>query len=196
MANAQRYPYLQHGCRHTALALQIRIPLCVGHAAVRAFDTHPIRAGRLQRGKLRWGGRPADPGPEDLAHCTEVQVLASLQEIDNGAVVPVIPHREEDVMAIVVALDYNLVRVAPQRCASPPALAPVHLIAQTDGKLAQIHLPFEGIEFAIPIHKNTFSFPFSPFSFPRRHGSYWPSAAAPAASLVRQLRGPHLSTCP
>src|ERR1017187_8655555 len=68
-------------------------------------------------------------------------------------------------MAIVVALDYNLVRVAPQHRASPPALAPVHLIAQTDGKLAQIHLPFEGIEFAIPIHKNTFSFPIAHFSF-------------------------------
>ena len=74
------------------------------------------------------------------------------QKIDNGAVVPVIPHREENVMAIVVALDYNLVRVASQHCASPPALAPVHLIAETDGELAQINLPFEGIELAIPIH--------------------------------------------
>jgi len=116
--------------------------------------------------KLRWGGRPADPGPEDLAHRTEVQILASLQEIDNGAVVPVIPHREENVMAMVVALDDDLVRAAPQHRASPPALAPVHLIAQTDGKLAQIYLPFEGIEFAIPIHKNTFSFPIAHFSFP------------------------------
>ena len=123
--------------------------------------------------KLRWGGRPADPGPEDLAHRTEVQILASLQEIDNGAVVPVIPHREENVMAMVVALDDDLVRAAPQHRASPPALAPVHLIAETDGKLAQVNLPFEGIEFAILVHKNTFSFPIAHFSFPA-HGAIGP----------------------
>src|ERR1022692_3316034 len=169
----------QYGRRHTARALQIGIPLWVGHAAVRAFDTHPIRAAWLQRGKLRWGGRSADPGPQDLAHCTEVQVLAPLQEIDNGAVVPVIPHREENVMAIGVALDYNLVRVAPQHRASPPVLAPVQFIAETDGKLAQIHLPFEGIEFAIPIHKNTFSFPIAHFSFP---------AATELLALCRRTR--------
>src|SRR5260370_22589892 len=99
-------------------------------------------------------------------------------------------------MPIAMALDDDLVGVAPQHRASPPTLAPVHLIAETDGKLAQINLPFEGIEFAVLIHNNTYSFPIAHFSFSCRHGSYWPAAAVPAASFVRQLLGPHLSTCP
>ena len=68
-------------------------------------------------------------------------------------------------MAIAIALDDDLVGAAPQHRASPPALAPVDLIAKTDGKLAQINLPFEGIEFAIRILiENTFSFPIAHFS--------------------------------
>jgi hypothetical protein len=45
---------------------------------------------------------------------------------------------------------------APQHCAPPPALPPVDLIAQTDGELAQINLPLEGIELDSGIPKNTF----------------------------------------
>jgi hypothetical protein len=49
--------------------------------------------------------RPSDPWPEDLAHCAETQMLTPLQEINDGAVVGVVPHREENVMTIAFALD-------------------------------------------------------------------------------------------
>jgi hypothetical protein len=49
-------------------------------------------------------------------------------------------------MAIATALDDDLVGAAPQHRASPPALAPVDLIAKAHGKLAQIYLPFEGFQ--------------------------------------------------
>src|SRR5271165_5508115 len=71
---------------------------------------------------------------------------------------------EKNVMAIATALDDDLVGAAPQHRASSPALAPVDLIAETDSKLAQINLPFEGVEFAILVHhlKHLF-FPYCPF---------------------------------
>ena len=120
-------------------------------------------------------------------------MLAPLQKIDDGAVVAVIPHREENVMAIAIALDDDLVGAAPQHRASPPALAPVDLIAKAHGKLAQINLPFESFEFRILVdHPEHFSFPIARFLL----GAHWPSVAVTAASLVRQLFGPHLSTCP
>jgi hypothetical protein len=59
-----------------------------------------------------------------------------LQKIDDRAVVTVIPHREEYIMTIAVALDDDLVAAAPQHRASPPTLAPVQLVAETDGELA------------------------------------------------------------
>jgi hypothetical protein len=117
--------------------------------------------------------------------------LPPLQEIDEGAMVIVVSHGEEHIVAIPVALDDDLVGAAPQHRAAPPALAPVHLVAQTDGKLAQINPPFEGIELAIRIHKTPFPSLLPIFLFP-----HWFCAAVAAASLVRQLRGPHLSTCP
>src|SRR6266508_4328576 len=83
-------------------------------------------------------------------------MLAPLREIDNSAIVIVVPHREEHIMAIPVALDDDLVGAAPQHRAAPPTLAPVHLVAQTDGKLAQINPPFEGIELSIRPHKTPF----------------------------------------
>jgi hypothetical protein len=72
--------------------LQVRKPVCVCHAPVRACDTHPVRPGRLQFGKVRGDRRPADPWPQHLTHRTEAQSLAPLQKIDDGAVVPVISH--------------------------------------------------------------------------------------------------------
>jgi hypothetical protein len=74
-------------------------------------------------------------------------------------------------MAVSMAFDHDLVAAAPQHCAPPPALAPVDLIAQTDGKLAQINLPLEGIELDIRIPQNTFSFPIAHFSFLQIPGS-------------------------
>src|SRR5260370_12223788 len=138
----------------------------VVHAPILAFHTHPVRVGWLQLGKLRWGGRPADPWAEDLAHRAEAQILSPLQKIDEGAVVAVIPHREENIMAIAVALDDDLVGAAPQHRAAPPALAPVHLIAETDGELAQINLPFEDVEFGILVHQKHLSFPIARSSSP------------------------------
>ena len=76
----------------------------------------------------------------------------------------VISHREENIMAIAVALDHDLVAAAPQHRASPPTLTPVHRIAETDGELAQINLPFEGIESRHPGSPKThFSFPIARF---------------------------------
>ena len=94
-------------------------------------------------------------------------------------------------MAIAIALDDDLVGIAPQHRASTPALAPVDLIAKAHGKLAQINPPFEGIQLAIRIHKTPFPSLLPIFLFP-----HWLCAAVAVASLVRQLRGPHLSTCP
>src|SRR5207302_823003 len=83
-----------------------------------------------------------------------------------------------------------LVGAAPQHRAAPPALAPVHLVAQTGRKLAQINPPFEGLELAIRVHKTPFPSLLPIFLF-----HHWLCAAVAVASLVRQLRGPHLSTC-
>ena len=49
-------------------------------------------------------------------------MLATLQKIDDAAVVPVIPHREENIMAVAVALDHDLVRAVPQKRAPSPAI--------------------------------------------------------------------------
>src|SRR5437764_10914773 len=98
-------------------------------------------------------------------------------------------------MAIAIALDDDLVGTAPQHRASSPALVPVDLIAKGHGKFAEIDLPFEGVEFAIliPHRKTPFPSLLPVFFFV---GDHWLSAAVAAASLVRQLRGPPLSTCP
>src|ERR1035438_8440128 len=120
-----------------------------------------IRSGLVGSHSGNCGGRADRPNPwaEDLAHRAEGQILAPLQKIDEGAVVAVISDREENIMAIAVALDDDLVGAAPQHRASPPALAPVHPIAETDGELAQINLRFENLEFALLVHQHTFSFP-------------------------------------
>jgi hypothetical protein len=71
-------------------------------ATVLAFHKHPIRAGWRQVGKRQRNNRAADPWPEDLTHRAEAQILPPLQEIDDGSVVVVISHREENIMAIAV----------------------------------------------------------------------------------------------
>src|SRR6266496_6587855 len=100
-------------------------------------------------------------------------------------------------MAIAIALDDDLVGLAPQHRASAPALVAVDLIAKAHSKFAEIDLPFEGVEFAILIilipHRKT---PFPSLLPVLFLGDHWLSAAVAVASLVRQLRGPHLSTCP
>src|SRR5258708_15722163 len=59
-------------------------------------------------------------------------------------------------MAIAIALDDDLIGIAPQHRASAPALVAVDLIAKAHGKFAEIDLPFEGVEFAILIpHRRT-----------------------------------------
>ena len=78
-------------------------------------------------------------------------MLAPLQKVNDGAVVGIVPHREENVMTIAIALDDDLIGAAPQHRAAPPTLAPVDHIAETQCKLAQINLPFEVLELAIPI---------------------------------------------
>jgi hypothetical protein len=50
-----------------------------------------------------------DPGPQHLAHGAEVQMLSPLHEVDDRPIVPVISHRKENIVAIVVALDHDLV---------------------------------------------------------------------------------------
>src|ERR1019366_4761589 len=60
------------------------------------------------------------PGSMFLAH--------SRRNVQNESHTPVIPHREENIMAIAVALDDDLVGAAPQHRATPPTLAPVYLI--------------------------------------------------------------------
>ena len=62
-------------------------------------------------------------------------MLPPLQEINDRAVIAVISHREENIMAVTVALDDDLVAAAPQHRTSPPTLTPVHRIAETDGDL-------------------------------------------------------------
>jgi hypothetical protein len=70
-------------------------------------------------------------------------------------------------MAIAVALDDDLVAAAPQHRTTPPALLPVHLVAETGSKLAQINLTFEGVEFSIRVpHKHTFLSLLPKFFFP------------------------------
>jgi uncharacterized protein (DUF169 family) len=49
---------------------------------------------------------------EGLAHDVESQMLAPLHEVDDRPVVPVVSHRKENIMAIVVALDHDLVATA------------------------------------------------------------------------------------
>src|SRR5664279_807906 len=136
------------------------MPQSIDHATVLAFHTHPVRAGRLQLGKLRWANRSADPWPEHLTHRAQAQILPPLQKIDDRAVVAVIPHREENMMAIAVAFDDDLVVAASQHRASPPTLAPIHLIAETNGELAHINLSFESVEFGILAHQSTPLFPY------------------------------------
>ena len=92
-------------------------------------------------------------------------MLPPLQKIDDRAVVAVIPHREENIVAIALAFDDDFVAAAPQHRTSPPALAPVYLIAQADGELTHINLPFEGIEFVILVRQDTPFFPYCPFFF-------------------------------
>src|SRR5580700_3168416 len=51
-----------------------------------------------------------------------------------------------------IALDDDLVGAAAQHGAAPPAFPWVDRIAQAHRELAKIDLPFEGVEFAIPVH--------------------------------------------
>jgi len=115
-------------------------------------------------GRLRGACRPADPWPENLTHSPQTQMLASLHEIDHRTVVVVIPQREENVMTIAIALDDDLVGGTPQHRAPPPTLAPVDLIAETLGKLPQIDVPFESIEFTILVDHRDIFLPYCPFS--------------------------------
>src|SRR5215467_271167 len=86
-------------------------------------------------------------------------------------------------MAIAVALDDNLVGVTPEHGASAPTFPPVDLITETHGKLAQIDLPFKGVELPILVrHKTTPS--LLPVFFARRvlanHCGARRQASAPA----------------
>src|SRR6266853_4096583 len=105
----------------------------------------------------------ADPGPEGLAHGPQTQFLAALQEIDNRAIVPIIPHREVNIMVVAIALDHDLVSAPSHHRAPAPTIAPIHLIAQTGGDLAQINIPLEGLDLPSLIHPNTptISFPIA-----------------------------------
>ena len=91
-------------------------------------------------------------------------------------------------MTIKIALDDDLVGAAPQHRASPPTLAPVHFIAETDGKLAQINLPLEGFKLHILARQEHFSLPIALF-FLLFHGDHWPSTTAAAAAWCANSAG-------
>src|SRR5450755_2850956 len=88
-------------------------------------------------------------------------------------------------MAIAVAFDDDLVVAAPQHRASPPALRPIHLIAETNGELAHINLPFESLEFGILAHQSTPLFPYCPFFFTHVRNRRTSSGAASSGSKSR-----------
>ena len=138
---------------------------CAGVAEwMRVWQRLPVRAGWRQLGKLRCARRPADPWPKNLTHSPQTQMLASLHEIDHGAVVVFIPQREENVMTIAIALHDDLIGGIPQHRAPSPTLAPVDLIAEALGKLPQIDVSFESIEFTILVDHRDIFLPYCPFS--------------------------------
>jgi hypothetical protein len=125
----------------------------VSHAPVLVFNLYPVFGGGFQLRKQGQGsGRPAEPRPQDLPHGAEGQMPPPLQKIDDAAVVPVIPHREEHIMAVAIAPDHDFVRAVPQNRAPSPAITFVYLIAEAGSELAQIDVPFEGIQLEIFVH--------------------------------------------
>jgi len=53
--------------------------------------------------------KPAQPGPQLLAHSAELAVLALLDEVDDGAVIEVIAHGEENPVPVGASGDDDLV---------------------------------------------------------------------------------------
>ncbi len=95
-------------------------------------------------------------------------MLTVLKEIDDRAIVRIIPYREENIMAVAVALDHDLVGTAPHDRAPAPAIALVDHIAQAGGELAHINVPLEGLQLPIFIHQGLpISFSLLPVAFCR-----------------------------
>src|ERR1035437_45812 len=134
-------------------------PLKVGmaprilHAPVFSFDLHPVLGGFFQRGKPGQGsGSPADPWPQLLADLAQAQARALLHESEDRAVIPVVPDREIDVVAVTIELDNHLVAAVPHDSGPAPAFALVEGIALFRRVLAQVDFALEVFQLAIPRH--------------------------------------------
>src|SRR5450432_1957644 len=127
----------------------------------------------------------ADPWPEGLAHCAEAHFLAAVQEINDRAIVPILPHREVNIMLLAVALDHNLVSTESHHRAPAQAIALVDLIAQAGGELAHFFFPYCPLPFCPPATPADGS--NHPASAPRRLRRF-PLATRSGSTLAHIMR--------
>src|ERR1017187_9468861 len=145
--------------RQQPFALKVGMVPRILHAPVFSFDLHPVFRGFFQRGKPGQGsGSPADPWPQLLADLAQAQALALLHEIDDRAVIPVVPDREIYVVAVAIELDDHLVPAVPHHSGPAPALALVERVTLIGRVLTQVDFCFEILQLAIPRH-DVFSLP-------------------------------------
>src|ERR1022692_3537747 len=136
--------------RQPPFALKVWMVPRILHAPGFSFDLHPIFRGFFQRGKPGQGsGRPADPWPQLFPDLAQAQALAMLYEINDRAVIPVVPDRKINVVAVAIELDAPLVPADPHHSGTAPALALVEGIALFRRVLAQVDLALEVVQFAI-----------------------------------------------
>src|ERR1035438_9351825 len=140
--------------RQPPFALKVWMVPRILHAPVFSFDLHPVFRGFFQRGKPGQGsGSPADPWPQLLADLAQAQALALLHEIDDRAVIPVVPDREIDVVAVTIEFDNHLVTAVPHDRGPAPAFALVEGIALFRRVLAQVDIALEVFQLVVPRHE-------------------------------------------
>src|ERR1019366_3996549 len=137
--------------RQQPFTLKVGMAPCILHTPVFSFDLHPVLDGFFQHGKPGQGsGRPADPWPQLFPDLAQAQALAMLHENNDRAVIPVVPDRKINVVAVAIELYDHLVPAVPHHSGAAPALALVEGIALFRRVLAQVDLALEVVQLAIP----------------------------------------------
>src|ERR1019366_3270095 len=145
--------------RQPPFTLKVGMAPHILHTPAFSFDLHPVLGGFFQHGKPGQGsGSPADPWPQLFPDLAQAQALAVLHKINDRAVIPVIPDRKINVVAVAIELDNHLVATVPHHSRAAPAFALVEGVALFNRALTQVDFCFEILQLAIPRH-DAFSLP-------------------------------------
>ena len=126
---------------------------CFLHPPVFGFNTQAVfRCFFKLRKAWQGSGRPPDPRPQLLADFAQAQALPELHEINDGAVIPLIPHRKVNIVAVGIELNDNLVSTVAHDGGPAPALPAIERVALSSGVFTQVDLALEVLQLAVPRH--------------------------------------------